>query len=43
MKVFERVIEARVRRKVIVEHMQFGFRPGKDTWDVIFILQQLQE
>jgi len=32
MKVFERVIEVRVRRKVNVDDMQFGFPPGKCIW-----------
>jgi len=43
MKVFERVIEARVRHKVNVDDMQFGCRPGKSTLDAIFIVRQVQE
>ena len=43
MKVFERVIEARVMRRVQIDSMQFGFSPGKGTIDAIFIIRQLQE
>lgn len=43
MKVFERVIEARLREKVDIDDMQFGFRAGKGTTDAIFIVRQLQE
>ena len=37
MKVFERVLEARLRRNVIIDDMQFGFMPGRGTTDAIFI------
>ena len=43
MKVFEGVIEARVRDRVQIDNMQFGFSPGKGTTDAIFIVRQLQE
>ena len=43
MKVFERVVEARVRERVDINDMQFGFRSGKGTTDAIFIVRQLQE
>ena len=43
MKVFERVIEARLRNRVKIDDMQFGFSPGKGTTDAIFIIRQLQE
>lgn len=43
MKVLERVIEVRVRSKVSVDGMQFGFCPGKGTIDAIFIVRQMQE
>jgi len=43
LKVFERVIESRVRAKVDIDAMQFGFRAGKGTTDAIFIVRQLQE
>jgi len=43
MKVLERVIEKRVRSKVCINDMQFGFRPGRGTTDAIFIVRQIQE
>ena len=43
MKVFERVIEARLREKVDIDDMQLGFRAKKSTRDAIFIVWQLQE
>ena len=43
MKVLERVIEKRVRSKVSINDMQFGFRPGRGTTDAIFIVRQIQE
>jgi len=43
MKILERVIEKKVRNKVIINDMQFGFRPGKGTTDPIFIVRQIQE
>ena len=43
MKVFERVLERRLRSKVNISETQFGFMPGKGTTDAIFIVHQLQE
>jgi len=43
MKVLERVVEKRVRCKVDIDDMQFGFRPGRGTTDAIFIVRQVQE
>ena len=43
MKVMERVIEKRIRSRVQLDEMQFGFRPGRGTTDAIFIVRQLQE
>jgi len=43
MKVLERVIEVRVRNKVKVDGMQFGFSSGRGTTDAIFIVRQVQE
>ena len=43
MKVFERVIERKMRNLVSLDDMQFGFRPGRSTTDAIFIVRQIQE
>ena len=43
LKVLERVIEARVRKIVKIDDMQFGFMPERGTMDAIFIVRQLQE
>ena len=43
MKVFERVIEKRIRRVVAIDDMQFGFRAGRSTIDAVFIVRQVQE
>jgi hypothetical protein len=43
LKILERVIDARVRRIVKVDDMQFGFMAGKGTTDAIFVVRQLQE
>lgn len=43
MKVFERVIEKKVRDRVKLDDMQFGFRSGRGTTDAIFIVRQVQE
>ena len=43
MKVMERVLERRLRMKVNIDDMQFGFMSGKGTVDAIFIVRQLQE
>jgi len=43
MKVLERIIKARVRKRVQIDEIQFGFMAGKETTDIIFIVRQLQE
>ena len=43
MKVFERVMEVRLREKLPIDEMQFGFTPGKGTTDAVFIVRQVQE
>ena len=43
MQNLERVLEARLRKQVEIDNMQFGFTQGKSTTDSIFILRQLQE
>ena len=43
MKVYERILERRIRQRVEIHSNQFGFMPGKSTTDAIFILRQVQE
>ena len=43
MKVFDRVLEKRIKCQVSIDNMQFGFMPGKGTTDAIFIMRQVQE
>ena len=43
MKVIHRVFETRIREKVKIDAMQFGFMPGKGTTDAIFTVWQMQE
>ena len=45
MKLWERIIDARLREIVIIRDNQFGFRPGMSTTKPhpVFILRQLQE
>ena len=43
MKLWERIIEARIRKKVTIAEQQFGFMPGRSTTDAIFCLRMLLE
>ena len=43
MKMFEMILECRLRKMITVNNMQFGFSPRKGTTDAVFIIQQLQE
>ena len=43
MKVWERIIEAKLRDRVEISKQQYGFMPGKGTTDVIFALKMLME
>ena len=43
MKLWERVIEARIRKEVTITEQQFGFMPGRSTIDAIFCLRMLLE
>ena len=43
MKVYERVLEKRLRDVVVISDMQYGFMPGKGTTAPIFIVRQMQE
>ena len=43
MKLWERVIERRLRRTTNVSENQFGFMPGRSTMKAIFLLRRLME
>lgn len=43
MKVWERVVEARLRGEVPICEQQYGFMPGKSTTDAMFALRMLME
>ncbi|CAK1577904.1 unnamed protein product [Parnassius mnemosyne] len=43
MKVWERIIERRMREECEITQNQFGFMPGRGTTDAIFALRQLCE
>jgi hypothetical protein len=40
--VLEGVLEKRIREKVKVDNMQFGFTSGKGTTDAIFVVQKFR-
>ena len=43
MKVWERIIETRLRDRVEISKQQYGFMPGKETTDGMFALRMLME
>ncbi|KAI5726127.1 hypothetical protein M8J77_024147 [Diaphorina citri] len=43
MKIWERIVEHRLRAETEISKEQFGFMPGKSTTDAIFALRQLME
>ena len=43
MKVWERIIEARLRDRVEISKQQYRFMPGKETIDAVFDLRMLME
>ena len=43
MKVWERIIEARLRDRVEISKQQYGFMPEKGTTDAMFTLRMLME
>ena len=42
MKLFEKVLEERLRKLIKVDGQPFVFCPGRSTTDAIFIMRQLQ-
>ena len=43
MKVWDRIIETRLRDRVEISKQQYGFMPGKGTTDAMFALRILME
>ena len=43
LKIFERIMEKRIRNIVYIDKSQFGFMPGRGTTDAIFVVRQVQE
>ncbi|KAL6563007.1 hypothetical protein OROHE_005594 [Orobanche hederae] len=43
MKLWERVVEGRVRREVEISENQFGFMPGRSTTEAIHLVRRLME
>ena len=43
MKLWERIVENRLREIVNIRDNQFGFRPGMSTTEPVFAFRQLQE
>ena len=43
MKLWERVIERRLRKEMHISKNQFGFMPGRSTTEVIYVLRNLME
>ena len=43
MKLWERIVEARLRQEVVIGDQQFGFMPRRSTTDAIFGLRMLME
>ena len=43
LKLWERVVESRLRKIVNISERQYGFQPGKSTIQTLFCLRMLQE
>ena len=43
MKVLEEIVNGLIRQLVSFDDSKFGFVPGRDTTDTIFVVRQLQE
>ena len=43
MKIWKKIIEARLRDKVEISKQQYGFMPGKETTNIMFGLRMLME
>ncbi len=43
MKLFQKVLEERLRKLIEVDCRQFGFNPGRSTTDAVFVMRILQK
>ena len=43
MKIWEKVMENRLRKLVVIDEIQFAYQEGRSTMDAIFIVRQVQE
>ena len=43
MKILERIVDGLIRQLMSINDSQFGFVPGRDSTDAIFVVRQLQE
>ena len=43
MKIWERIIDRRLREETTIGDTQFGFMPGRGTTDAMFAVRQLME
>ena len=43
IKIVEKVLEGRIRELVNIDSMQFGFMPGRETTDALFVVQKMQK
>ena len=43
MKLWEKILERRLRDIIKIEDIEFGFQKDRSTADAIFVMRQLQE
>ena len=43
MKVWEKLLEARLKEMITINENQLGFSPGKNTIDGMFVLKKMQK
>ena len=43
LKIIESILEKRLKKYIKIDHMQFGYMPGRGTVDAILILRQVQK
>ena len=43
LKLYEKILDGRLREVVDIDQMQYGFMPGRGTVDAVFVLRRLTE